>query len=307
MAKKPRNQPEQRWHKKREVWVRPSDREMFDPTGFYVEPIPLREAKGFVVGHHYSGTYVADRVRVGMFDPRGNLKGAAVFSQGNPKTINSYVGPGVSGVELGRFVLLGEKGDEKGVGYNAETWFLSRAFKILRGRHGIPGIQMVLAFSDPVPRVNWLGEVVTPGHIGTIYKAFEGARLGRSEARTQLLDIHGRALDPQMLSKIRAGTRGWKYATKRLIESGAPGPLRGESGEDWLARALVSGAFTAVKHPGNLAYVWSVQKRGFELPEERHRDRVRREKRERKAAEREAKKEVKKAKKGRGSRRVFWE
>jgi GNAT superfamily N-acetyltransferase len=99
-----------------------------------------------------------------------------------------------------------------------------------------------------------------------------------------------------MLSKIRAGTRGWKYATKRLVESGAPPPLRNESGYDWVDRALHSGAFTRMHHPGNLAYAWSVERRGFELPPERHRDRLRREAREEKAAK-------KASKKGRGARR----
>ena len=258
---------EQRWRERKERWVAPADRPLFDPAGFEVRPVAEGPARAFVEAHHYSGSYPAARVRSGVFDPHGELVGVAVFSVGmNPRTLPSYFGPGVEGVELGRFVLTDE------LGYNAETWVLRRAFAQLRRE--LPEVRGVLAFSDPVPRKTWLGEVVTPGHVGTIYKAFGGRLLGRSEARTRYLDLQGREVSLRGLGKVRGprSEQEFRREVERLVAAGAPPPRRDEEAAAWVRRALASGAFEAIRHPGNLAYAWSVAGREFELPERRWRD-----------------------------------
>ena len=74
-------------------------------------------AKGFVVRHHYSGSYPAARWRFGLFR-QGVLQGVAVFSHPCSDRVLTSVFPGraTHSVELGRFVLLDE------VPGNGETW-----------------------------------------------------------------------------------------------------------------------------------------------------------------------------------------
>lgn len=67
----------QRWNRGHGSW-RPSG-ELIDPRQFEVAEIPEAEAKGFVVRHHYSGSYPAARFRVGLFRA-DELVGVAVFS-----------------------------------------------------------------------------------------------------------------------------------------------------------------------------------------------------------------------------------
>lgn len=50
--------------------------------------------------------------------------------------------------------------------------------------------------------------------------------------------------------------RGAGYAYSQLVAAGVPAVLPGESGRDYVARALIEGPFRRVRHPGNLAYVW---------------------------------------------------
>lgn len=49
----------QRWRGRRDHY-RPAG-ERFDPAAFGVEVIPERDARAFVVAHHYSGSYPAAR------------------------------------------------------------------------------------------------------------------------------------------------------------------------------------------------------------------------------------------------------
>ena len=81
----------------------------------------------------------AARFRIGLYR-HGDLAGVAVFSHpcSNAVLTNVFQAPLLSTVELGRFLLLDF------VGGNGETWFLARAFEILRSR----GIVGVVSFSD---------------------------------------------------------------------------------------------------------------------------------------------------------------
>lgn len=91
-------------------------------------------AKPWVISHHYSGSYPAARLRVGLFFKERHrpeqLGVVAVFSVPmNQAVAPSNLGvPASASVELGRFVLQ----DHELLAANAETWFLARAFRFAR-------------------------------------------------------------------------------------------------------------------------------------------------------------------------------
>jgi hypothetical protein len=223
-------------------------------------------AKAFVAAHHYSGTFPAARWRFGLYR-RGALAGVAVFSTPVQDAVLTRVFPVPveDATELGRLVLLDE------VPGNGETWFLARAFEILR-REGLAGI---LSMSDPVPRTALDGTVVTPGHIGTIYQAFNGRYIGRASPGTLHIMPDGRSFSNKAASKVRAaqklGTaspkaRGWNYAVEQLVAAGATRPERcGAVIEDgWLQHWLPRVTRT-LRHPGNHRYAWALR-RGVTVP-----------------------------------------
>src|SRR5438128_1652981 len=111
-----------RWYRGLSTEAPPED--LFRPSEYDVAPIDERNAKEFVVTHHYSRSYPNARFRFGIYGPDG-LAGVAVFSRGTNDLAILNAFPGIDircGVELGRFVLL------NGVRFNAETWFLGRCF-----------------------------------------------------------------------------------------------------------------------------------------------------------------------------------
>ena len=116
----------QRWTQHRASY-RPAG-EPIRTADFDVERMPGdREAKAFVVEHHYSGSYPAARERFGLFRA-GELAGVAVFSvPAQPKALDILPGDAVGKLELGRFVLLDQ------VPANGESWFIARCFEQLRG------------------------------------------------------------------------------------------------------------------------------------------------------------------------------
>lgn len=241
-----------RWHRRSFTW-RPAG-EVIDPRHYGVDEVAENEARAFVIQHHYSGSYPAARVRVGLHQVGRGLVGVAVFSvPANEATLPAYIAgaSNATAAELGRFVLLDE------VPGNGESWFLARAWDLLRDRY--PWCRWVLSFSDPLPRTRADGSLVTPGHVGTIYRAHNGRCVGRSTPRTLVLAPDGRALSPRALSKVRRRERGWKYAEEQLVDAGAPRRRPGESGDAYLARVLP--AFRRVRHPGNLAYTWAIRDR----------------------------------------------
>ena len=246
----------QRWNARRARY-RPAG-ETIRTTDFEVAPIADdATAKAFVVAHHYAGTYPAARFRYGLYRRGGALVGVAVFSHPtNDRALtNVFPGTAIESVELGRFVLLDE------VPGNGETWFLARAFALLR-REDLLG---VLSFSDPVERRTAAGELVKPGHIGTIYRAHNGRFLGRGAPSTLRLLPDGSILAPRALAKIRSRDRGWRYAAAQLERAGAAPLGEREDGAAWLARWLPALTRT-IRHPGNLRYAWALA-RGVALPE----------------------------------------
>lgn len=242
----------QRWRERRERRV-PAG-ELIRPLEYAVDVIRSPMARAFVVHHHYSGTFPAERLSVGMFRGR-DLVGAAVFSEGvQPAALPKWAGvrPG-AGCELGRLVLLDD------VPGNAESWFLARAFSALRREK--PGLEAVLSYADPVERRDHAGALVKPGHVGTIYQAMSARYRGRASRRTDYITPFGEHLSRRALSKIMLGEIGEGYAIDQLHGFGAPRREPFESGRDWVARLIREGWLRTRRHPGNHTYVFPLTRR----------------------------------------------
>jgi hypothetical protein len=239
----------QRWKDRRAFYRRPD--EQIRPRLYDVAPIADdATAKAFVCAHHYAGTYPAARERIGLYRA-GALVGVAVFSHPVRDAVLTGVFPGraLDAVELGRFVLLDS------VEGNGETWFLGRAFELLRQRE----LRGVVSFSDPFPRTDAAGGRVFPGHLGTIYQAHNGVYLGRATPRTLRLLPSGQVFSARAIQKIRSGDRGWRYAAATLEQLGASScPAEDRAG--WLATWLPR-LTRGVRHPGNHRYAWRLDRR----------------------------------------------
>lgn len=251
----------QRWRHHRALY-RPAG-EPIDPSAYEVAPLDGvgadRTAGDFVRAHHYSASYPAARERIGLYRRRsfeanvgGDLVGVAVFSiPAQPRALDVLPCQPDEAVELGRLVLLDS------VEANGESWFIARAFELMRAR----GYAGVLSFADPVPRRTAAGEVVFPGHLGTIYQATNAIYTGRATPRTLRLLPDGRVFSARALSKVRAGERGWRYSVDLLVEAGAPPPLdlSVEGLRAWLGQ-VVSAVTRPLRHGGNHRYLWGLSR-----------------------------------------------
>ncbi len=219
-----------------------------------VEPIEYGTAKAFVVRHHYSGSFSPCIQSFGLFQRGGlskpKLAGVATFAPAsNPASVTKWSGlPFAAGAELARFVLLDD------VAGNGESWFLVRALAGLKRLK--PGIQVVLSYSDPVPRTRHDGSVLFPGHVGGIYAATNALYLGRASPKTQFLNADGKVIANRILSKLRNGEQGRRYAEKVLTEIAGLVRQPGETPSDFVDRALV--ALRPQRHPGNHLYAFAV-------------------------------------------------
>lgn len=240
----------QRWNEGRPSY-RPAG-EVIRTADYDVAEIPGDAiARDFVVRHHYSGTYPAARFRFGLY--RGaELAGVAIFSHPCNDRVLTKVFPvddATAAVELGRFVLLDS------VAGNGETWFLGRAFELLR-RRGLVG---VVSFSDPLPRSTSDGSVVLPGHVGTIYQAHNGVYLGRGDARTLRILPDGRSFNHRAEQKIRRRELGWRYAAGQLEAHGAARLTETDDPVSWLG-TWVPRLTRPLRHRGNHKYAWALDR-----------------------------------------------
>ena len=229
--------------------------EPINPALYGVEPVTYADAKAFVVAHHYSKSFSPCIQSFGLFRVRSSwqpseLVGVATFAPAsNPGSITRWSGlPYEAGAELARFVLLDECEG------NAETWFLARALRGFKSLH--PLVQVVLSYSDPVPRTCFDGRVVFPGHTGGIYAASNALYLGRASPKVQLLAPDGRALANRVISKLRNGEIGRRYAERTLADFA--GLTRGpEEGPGAFADRAVA-ALRPQRHPGNHLFAFAL-------------------------------------------------
>lgn len=248
----------QRWRGGRASY-RPAG-EPFTPSRFAVEPIRFAHAKAYVTEHHYSGSMPASRLQVGLMHKASafasaQLAGVIVLSVPVQERAIPAWFDGLDprlGIEIGRLVL------DDSIPSNAETWFLGRTFRIMR--RVMPEVVGVLSYCDPIERRNADGHVIKRGHVGTVYRAFNGKYVGRSSARTIVLSRDGRCVSERALSKIRGDEQGAAYALRQLRELGAPARRVGEHGDDYVARALDEGGFRRLRHPGNLTFTWRLRR-----------------------------------------------
>jgi hypothetical protein len=242
----------QRWKDRRDAYV--PNGSVIDPSEYAVEVVRcMTEAKPFVEANHYSGSFPASRLSVGLFRRTGvhpsRLVGIATFSQPmNNRCVPLHTGLDShrDGAELGRLVLLDE------VAANGETWFLSRAFKLLR--EAKPEVQAVISYADPMIRVDEAGRIVKPGHVGQVYAVMGAAYRGRATPRRETMTPDGQVFVDRDLSKVRAGETGHRYATECLISRGARPPMDSETPAEWLRELYREGFLTKRPHPGNHAY-----------------------------------------------------
>jgi len=248
---------DKRWENRQERWRLPDGRALFDPSPYGVEAIAERDARALVCEHHYSGSFPAARLSVGLIKRTAadrRLVGVAVFSVPmNQRAIQVHatVSPR-EGVELGRFVCLPE------VAYNGETWFLRRAFQVLRSEKS--EVRAVLSYADPLERTTAGGELCKPAHAGTIYQGGNAAFVGRATPRRLWLTRSGAVVSERGLSKIRSQDCGHRYAELQLLAAGAGERRFGEDPAAWVDRVMAEPAFRRVRHPGNFTYVFGLDK-----------------------------------------------
>lgn len=247
----------QRWKDRRTSFR--GDERFIDPAIHAVDVIHCqKEAKPFVQQHHYSGSFPASRLSCGLFRNDGRksrLVGVACFSVSmNQSAGQKYTALGVNqSVELGRLVLLDE------VEGNGESWFMSRAFSLLRSEK--PDIEAVYAYSDPVPRYALDGSVIMPGHVGEVYQALSAQCRGRSGGRNRYFTADGNMFSERSLSKIRLEERGSEYATNELLERGVDERKWGETPREWIERLIQNGQIRIRKHPGNWVYSFGLTRK----------------------------------------------
>lgn len=251
---------DQRWSEGREFRL-PHDQEIFrDNKRYSVDRVPARMAKAFVEAHHYCPTWPTSVVAVGLWYDQ-QLVGLANFGiPVNEASIPHWSGLSPrEGLELNRFVLL------PSVPWNGESWFLARAIK---GLATSTAAKVVLSYSDPVERVSRAGQLIMPGHIGTIYQASNAIYAGRSAARVKWFASNGALLESRAMSKFSTGAMGADYAERALRE--ATGVIReaGETPKAYLDR--LKQYVTRFRHPGNLVYLLPIEPKLRKTLEDRY-------------------------------------
>ena len=248
----------QRWRERRDRHI-PANGAV-DKRDWAIDQISYSAAKAYVQANHYSGSMTTCIAAFGIFHaPRGGVRpaemsGVVVFGVPiNGASIPKYAGAAPDkGAEITRLVL------DHDVPGNAESLLVSRAADALRqsGR-----VSSIITFADPLERRLQDGTVVKRGHFGGVYQALSMTYQGRTTPRWLWLDRRGSVISERSLQKIRAGERGADYATRDFIACGAPSRAFGETPTEWVARALLEGPFTRVRHPGNHAYAWGLDRR----------------------------------------------
>lgn len=213
---------------------------LIDPRSYAVDVITAAAARLFLAEHHYLPNYPAAILNVGLFchAPTGkSLVGVATFA--TPATnniIRAHTGleNAQTGTCLARLSLLDQ------VPGNGESYFVSRAFSILRKEK--PHILAVVSYSDEAA-----------GHIGQVYQALSAQYRGRTAART-VHRIGSEIISGRTLSKIRLDESGIEGAIQQMQRAGADPRRAHESAQQWLARLTSCGQLTSMIRSGLHAY-----------------------------------------------------
>lgn len=197
---------------------------------YYVAPVPASRGKEFVKEYHYSHGIHNGPMTYGMFRANGDeLVGVLAFATPSSEAVCASVfGPEFkrSVTELHRLVLLDE------VPHNAESFFISRALKLLRSDR--PNYAAVLSFAD-----------TTQGHRGVIYQATNALYCGTTGRSTFYEDQTGRLRHPRQngvnITLKAAKDRGWipvkrdaKHRYLFLL------PMSRSERKTWLSRLLLT-------------------------------------------------------------------
>lgn len=214
----------------------------FDQRQYSVKRIAYRDAKAFVLAHHYSGSYAQARLRYGLVHG-DRLVGVATL--GNAMQAKVLTNPlptldQTTAAELARLVLLDE------VPGNAESWFSTRVLADALQE----GVRGVVAFSDPLPRTDM------PGHVGTIYQAMNADYCGRATARPLVVLPDGAVLTDRALQKVRGEEQGAGGVIRRMVAAGARPYGQPHTAAAWLRLALDDVAARRRPHPGNHRFVF---------------------------------------------------
>ncbi|MEU7198127.1 hypothetical protein AB0B04_32170 [Streptomyces xinghaiensis] len=242
----------QRWRGRRHSWRHLSEGG-FDAQRYTVEPISEKLAKGFVLEHHYSGSFPSARFSFGLYHTGAGerrLCGVAVFGVPVAEAVLTRplpdLQPYVESLECSRFVLTDD------CLANTESWFLARAFDELLVR----SVRGIVSFADPVPRRDASGAVIAVGHVGTIYQATNAVYAGRATPRTVKLLPNGTVLNERVAQKVRRQEQGHEYAERLLVQLGAPVFPAGADAKVWLREALEAVGARNVRHRGAHRYVY---------------------------------------------------
>jgi hypothetical protein len=237
----------QRWRAGRASY-RPAG-EVINTRAHEVAELEERDARAFCERHHYEHSYVGGRRCAFGLYRGGDLVGVAAFAQGwgGDAGLGALALPAEACRELKRLVLLDD------VPANGESWFVARCFEQLR-RGGLEGL---VSFSDPEPRVDVDGRRVFAGHLGIVYRALNAVYVGRATPRTRYVLRDGAIFSEESQDKIRNRDKGWRAAAAELERWGAT-PL-GETGDARAWLRLWRGKLTQRhRHRGNLKYLWGL-------------------------------------------------
>ena len=164
---------------------------------YQVKVISCKEGKEYIIKNHYThGCHNAPSPCVGLFEEE-RLIGVCAFACPCSENVRASVF-GVdykdSVTELHRLHILDITPK------NTESWFISRALKLLKEVK--PKIKAVISFSD-----------TTVGHEGTIYKATNAYRIGKTGSAVFYRDADGRLRHPHQngvnITLQMAKERGW--------------------------------------------------------------------------------------------------
>lgn len=173
---------------------------------YHVKKIPAKEAKQYIIEHHYShGCMNCPSPCYGLFDGE-KLIGVLMFATPCSEAVRSSIF-GVDRknevIELHRLHILDVTPK------NTESWFIKRCIQMLKKDK--PRVKAIISFADE-----------TAGHTGVIYQASNFYFIGKTSPKTFYLDTNGRLRHPRQcgvnISKEMAKQYGWK-PVKRMSKN----------------------------------------------------------------------------------------